>query len=99
MNLLLYVIRDSVSGVYDRPMTSRSEGEMMRSFGDIAADKKHPIGAHPEHYSLWHVGLYNDNTGVIEPMVPQHVCNAIDLVSGDCGVGEGGVQRSLKEVK
>ena len=80
MNLLMYVVRDSVSGVYDRPMCARSEGEMVRGFGDIAKDGKHPVGMHPEHFSLWHVGLFNDNTGVIESMPPKHVVNAIDLI-------------------
>ena len=81
MNLLMYVVRDSVSGVYDRPMCARSEGEMVRGFGDIAKDPKHPVGMHPEHYALYHVGLYNDNTGKIEPMAPVHVVNAVDLVA------------------
>ena len=55
----MFVVHDSVSGVYDRPMCARSEGEMIRSFGDIAKDSKHPIGQHPEHYKLFYVGVFD----------------------------------------
>lgn len=81
MKLLVFVIRDSVSGAFDRPMCARSEGEMVRSFGDIAKDESHPIGQHPEHYSLWWNGVYDDNTGSIEAKAPEHVVNAVDLLS------------------
>ncbi len=80
MLMLMYVVRDSASGVYDRPMVARSEGEMLRGFADIANDKNHPVGKHPEHYSLWNVGTYQDNTGMVEGQEPIHVVNGIDLV-------------------
>ena len=86
MRVFVYVIRDSVSQVYDRPMCARSEGEMVRSFSDVAKDTSHPIGQHPEHYSLWNVGTYDDNSGMIEATPPVHVVNAIDLVRGDLEV-------------
>lgn len=80
MKQFVFVIRDSVSGVYDRPMVSRSEGEMIRDFGDIARDSKTRIGMHPEHFSLWNIGVYDDNTGMVEPSEPVHVINAVDTL-------------------
>ena len=83
MLLLMYSVHDSVSGVYDRPFVARAEGDAVRSFGDIANDKDHPIGKHAEHFSLFHVGTWNDNTGKVDPCAPTHVVNAIDLVNYD----------------
>ncbi len=80
MLMLMYVVRDSASGVYDRPMVARSEGEMKRGFSDIANDKNHPVGKHPEHYSLWNIGTYQDNTGRVDGQEPIHVVNGIDMV-------------------
>lgn len=81
MLLLMFSVHDSVSGIYDRPFVARAEGDAVRSFGDIAKDKEHPIGKHPEHFSLFHVGMWNDNTGMIDPVAPTHVVSAIDLTT------------------
>ena len=56
MNMKLYAIFDSASGVYDGPFKARGHGEIMRMFGDIALDASHPVGKHPEHFSLYIVG-------------------------------------------
>ena len=65
MRLFMYCVFDSASGVYDRPWVAQSDGSAIRSFGDIACDAEHPIGKHPEYYSLFRVGEFDDNTGVI----------------------------------
>ena len=65
MRLFLYVVFDSASGVYDRPWVGQSDGGALRAFGDIACDAEHPIGKHPECYSLFRLGEYDDNTGII----------------------------------
>ncbi len=67
MRMFLYAVFDSASGVYDRPWIGQSDAAALRSFGDIACDAEHPIGKHPEHYSLFRLGEYDDNTGIIVP--------------------------------
>ena len=56
MKLFVFAVFDSASGVYDRPFVSRAEGEAVRGFADIAKDDTHPIGKHPEHFSLFRIG-------------------------------------------
>lgn len=80
MKSFMFVIHDSCSGVYDRPFIARAEGEAVRMFGDIAKDLEHPIGKHPEHFSLLSVGTYDDNTGQIDSNMPVHVVKAIDII-------------------
>lgn len=91
---LVFCVHDSCSKVYDRPFCSRSEEEAVRSFGDIAGDADHPIGKHPEHFSLFRLGSYDDSSGKLEPVVPVHVVLAIDLVKSGRSIPTG----SLKEV-
>jgi hypothetical protein len=82
MNLKLYAIFDTASGVYDGPHKARGHGEMIRSFSDICCNKDHPIGAHPEHFFLYHVGEWNDDTGTLEPI--DRVC----LITGEEAVAQ-----------
>ncbi len=91
---LVFTVHDSCSGVYDRPFVGRSEGDAVRSFGDIAMDAEHPIGKHPEHFSLYRLGSYDDNTGKLDPCTPVHVVSAVDLISASRKISAG----SLKEV-
>ena len=89
MKLFMFAVYDSASKLYDRPFCCRSEGEALRSFGDIASDAEHPIGKHPEHYSLWEVGMYDDNKAKIDPVVARHVASAHELVAARRVIPEG----------
>lgn len=41
MKLFVFAVYDSASGIYDRPMVARSEGEMLRAFSDLAQNADH----------------------------------------------------------
>ena len=93
MFLVMYAVFDSASGVYDRPFCARSEGEAIRSFTDVACDCDHPIGRHPEHYSMFRVGSFDDNDGEIIPESAKCVARAHELVANSRNIVPG----SLKE--
>ncbi len=63
MRLNAYTIYDVASGVYMRPFFSQADGQATRSFKDIATDADHEIGKHPEDYTLYRIGSFNDTTG------------------------------------
>lgn len=73
----MYAIFDTASGVYDRPFVMQAHGQAIRAFGDIASDAEHPIGKHPEDYSLFYVSDWNDNTA--EFVAVDKVCLATGL--------------------
>ncbi len=91
---VVFTVHDSCSGVYDRPFVGRSEADAIRSFGDIAMDAEHPIGKHPEHFSLYRLGTYDDNSGKLVPCDSVHVVSAVDLIAAARNIAPG----SLKEV-
>lgn len=65
MNLNMYTIRDSASEAYTRPFFARAHGEAIRNF-ENEIKREGPLQDHPEHFSLWFVGSFDDNTGVFQ---------------------------------
>ena len=81
MKLNAYSIYDTASGVYMRPFFTSADGQAMRSFKDISTDASHEIGKHPEDYSLWRIGLFDDNKGTLTPENPECLATALEMVS------------------
>ncbi len=65
MKVQLYGIFDTAAGIYQKPFFGQSDGEVKRSFMDVAVDKECPIGKHPEDYSLYRLGTFDDNSGTL----------------------------------
>lgn len=63
MKLISYSIYDTASGLYSRPIFCQSDGEAQRVFVDLATDADHPVGKHPEDYSLFRTGQFDDVKG------------------------------------
>ena len=80
MRSFMFSVFDSCAGFYDRPFVARDDASAVRSFGDIACDAEHPIGKHPEHYLLFRVGVFDDQTGDVVPEVPVCIAKAHELV-------------------
>ena len=81
MKLHIYTIYDVASGIYMRPFFQQTDGQATRSFSDIALDAEHEIGKHPEDYTLYRIGSYNDNTGIIEGENPEKILTALQCIS------------------
>ena len=60
-------VYDAKVGAYAQPMFCQSAGQALRTFQDIANDKEHPIGQHPEDYTLFELGTWDEVSGVITP--------------------------------
>lgn len=61
MKVKLFAVLDSCSGVYDGPVPAHNEAVALRNFVKIAKKPGSPIHDHPEHFSLWRVGEWNDS--------------------------------------
>lgn len=70
MPLFLTAVFDEKAFVFTPPMANRSKGEAIRSFTDEANRKESGINAHPEDYTLYHVGDYDECTGLLVPCNP-----------------------------
>lgn len=82
MKMYVVAIIDTQIGVFSRPSFVRSEGEARRGFVDEVNRKpnngeQNPLNQHPEDFALYHLGLYDDETGRFEmPERPQLLCSA-----------------------
>lgn len=76
-----YAIYDTAAMVYMNPVLARTRGEAERVFEDLAQDANHPIGAHPEDYSLFYIGDFNDNTGELTNQINQCLCTGLEAVA------------------
>jgi hypothetical protein len=67
MKMYVCVMRDVVADVFGQPMFVASIGGAVRSFGDECQRKEqgNMLAAHPGDFELFHIGEYDDSTGVV----------------------------------
>ena len=81
MKLNAYSIYDTASGSYSRPFFANADGQAVREFSDLATNTDHPVGAHPEDYSLHRIGLFDDQKGQFTPEQTECMATALELVA------------------
>lgn len=77
---MLFSLRDEKMKSYGAPFAARQFGEAERHIHALVNDPKTQLSAFPADFVLYHVGVLNDETGVITPKNPPDlVCRAVDL--------------------
>lgn len=61
-------VLDRAADAYGRPIFVLSIGQGIRSFQTEInrAAEDNTMHQHPDDFDLWHLGTYNDNTGIFE---------------------------------
>lgn len=78
MNTKIYTIFDTKVEAYMAPFTSPQHGSAIRAFTDTVLDEGTTFHAHPEDYTLFYIGDFDPNTGLIEPAL-----TPVSLVKGN----------------
>ena len=89
MKLNAYTIYDVASGTYTRPFFCQADGQAVREFKDLATNEEHPIGAHPEDYTLFRVGDFNERTGTLRGEGLEKLATGLELTSTAHGDDDG----------
>jgi len=63
MILKMFTVYDSKAEAYLRPFYMNTKGEAIRLFTDMANDQNHQFFKHPEDYTLFELGDYEDTNG------------------------------------
>lgn len=80
MRLKLYAYRDSKIETFTDPFLQHTPGEAERTFRDTVSNPKSKLNQHPEDFSLYYLGEYETNTGIITPLkAPEHIMQAIQV--------------------
>lgn len=61
--LKMFTVYDSKAEAYLPPFYSKSKGEALRSFTDAVNDPQSQLNKHPEDYTLFEVGDFDENLG------------------------------------
>ncbi|QCQ85000.1 nonstructural protein [Blackfly microvirus SF02] len=70
MRLILCAVFDSKVGAYTPPFACKTKGEAIRSFSDACLDEKGTFIKHPSDFRLFYLGEYDDNSGMLHPVLP-----------------------------
>jgi len=72
---------DAKTNVFGLPFTQHNEAMAMRSFQRAAIDPNSDVSLFPDDFALFQLGEYDDDTGVITPLIPvRHVCTARQFI-------------------
>lgn len=64
MKINLYALRDNKVGTFNPPVKIQNDAAAIRMFGDmVQRDTDSIVGQHPEDFSLWFVGTFDDESG------------------------------------
>lgn len=61
----MFTVYDSKVNAYNQPFFMRSRGEATRGWSDTVNDPKTNFNKHPEDFTLFELGEYDDENGVI----------------------------------
>lgn len=72
---------DVKAGCYARPVAMLSDAVGVRAFQDAVNDKSTEYAKHPEDYSIFNVGTFDDSTGEFTSSKPTQLAQACVLLS------------------
>lgn len=80
MKLRAFCVRDEKAEAFLPPFFLHAIGQAMRAFADSVNDPAHQFGKHPEDYSLFEIGSFDDALGRFEPFEsPRCVTIGVDV--------------------
>jgi len=98
MKSQLYAIYDTAAGIYQKPFFGQSDGEVKRSFMDVATSGDTPIGLHPEDYSLYRLGNFDDNNGKLINEENECLCTAHEIIAQSQSINPDNVKKFEKTI-
>lgn len=84
MKLEIFSIHDSATEMYGRPFFMVARGQALRSFKDEInrVDNSNDLAKHPDDFSLYHLGSFDDNTGSFQLFdIPEQVVRGKDIAA------------------
>lgn len=76
----MFVIYDSQAKAYMQPWFLTQNGMAQRAFSDCVNDADHNFARHPEDYTLFTIGEYDDQTATLQCHAPHTMGNGIQYI-------------------
>lgn len=81
MILKAFAVCDLKADIFNSPFFFPAIGQAVRAFADLANDNQSSVSRHPEDYKLFHIGEYDDQTGILTSITPAPLGVASEYVS------------------
>lgn len=82
MLLNAYTLYDNKALTYSPPFYGPAHGMAVRMVIDLAMDQSTTVGRHPQDFTLYCVGQWNDAVGCMLPAdVREHIADVLPLIS------------------
>lgn len=75
----IFTVHDAKASYYLPPFFARTKGEAVRTFTQAVNDPQHQIGQNHADYTLFEIGDYDEQTGVITAINPTPIGNGVDF--------------------
>lgn len=73
MNLKMFSIYDTKTGMFHTPFFAPHTGIAVRMVMDLSQDLSTVIGRHPHDFALFELGAFDDNNAVYTPINPMNL--------------------------
>lgn len=75
MKLVMIAVRDSATECFGRPFFVATRAQGVRSFTDEVrrVDNGNDLNKHPDDFTLYSLGIFDDSSGMFEPEIVQLV--------------------------
>jgi len=73
-------VQDIKVGAFSKPVAVPTDGAGVRAFQDAVNDPSTEYNKHPEDYSIFNLGTFNDQTGELITAKPTHLASAVALL-------------------
>jgi len=85
MIVLTFSVYDIKSKTFGQPFHAMTRGVAVRQFQELVNNPETTINKHPDDFTLFEIGSFDDNTGEIKSMEEigkQSVINALEVYEG-----------------
>jgi hypothetical protein len=99
MKQQIFSIYDEKSEAYNTPFFQNHINQAIRSFSDLSKDPKTTISRHPQDFSLYHIGEYDDvNSSIQSFNEPKFLARATEF-NNTITPTEVGANENLNQVQ
>lgn len=79
----LYSIYDAKAEAYLAPFSFTHDGQAVRTFTDTIQEPTHQFSKHPEDYTLFSLGTFDDSNAEIATTTPKSLGNGLQFVTSE----------------
>lgn len=76
----VFSVFDGKAAIYSTPIFQHTDAMASRAFLDACSDKETPVGRHPEDYTLYYIGEWDEFLGKLTGGPPRAVVTGVGQV-------------------